>query len=200
MTSTHDVLYYSFGAVFVFALIMIAVSSFQNPLITGHATSAITTSNVTINSYYAIDLHNNFTRGILFGNVSALPATDINATSNYDAGSGINGTTYIANVSTDSNANVEFCLSANSGLRSSGGDVIGLGNETYSNSTTSINITHPSQALQVGFTTTATKASAPVAAGGSTYWRFWLDIPAAQAAGVYNNSVTVGGVVSGQAC
>ena len=39
-----------------------------------------------------------------------------------------------------------------------------------------------------------------VPAGNSTYYRFWMDVPAAAAGGAYNNSVSFEGVQTGTAC
>ena len=153
-----------FGAVFIFSIIMIFA---QQGKLTGYATSGSTFSNVTITSFLSIDMSSNLASGIEFGNVSDLPAPDVNASHNYDGGS--SASTMFINVSTDSNSAVDFCNKANAGLTDSiGGNVIELGNETYGNSSTS-DATTPSVTLQTALTTNYIKAQANVAIGNVTY-------------------------------
>ncbi len=170
---------------------------FQSSYLTGHATEGSTTSNVSIAKYLAIAFGTNLSNGIQFGNVNTLPATNINATHNYDGS--VNETTYSVDVSPDSNTNIDFCTKADAGLTSPALDVIGIGNETYaaSNSTTD---TIPDLASETPLTTAYVKAQSVTQPGNSSYWRFWLDIPAAQPSGDYNNTVYFKGVVSGLAC
>lgn len=163
--------------------------------LTGHATEGSTYSNVTIQKYLAINFGNDLANGIYFGNVATLPATNINATHNYDGPS--NATNYYLNVSTDSNTAVDFCIKANTGLTSAAADVIGLGNETYATNYTNSNMTTPPLSAQVPMNTTYIKAATDVGIGNSSYWRFWLNIPASQASGDYNNTVYFKGVTYG---
>lgn len=165
--------------------------------ITGYATEGSAVSNVTITSYLSIEMSTNLTEGILFGNVTELPATDINASHNYDGTS--SGSTLYLEVSTDSNTNVDFCAMANDDLISSGLDIIGVGNQTYSNSTTTDAGT-PDLANQSSLTKSYVKSGINVEQGGKLYYRFWLDIPAAQPAGTYNNTVYFKGVNTGVSC
>jgi len=187
-----------FGALFVFSLIMILSQSSQ---ITGHATETSTFSNVTISVYFAIDMSTNLTEGIQFGDVTALPSTNVNATHNYD---GANttvpspGTSMWMNVSSDSNSAVDFCLKADA-LNTSTSDVIGLGNESYANNTdTSSSL--PALGSEIGLTTSFVSAGTNVAAGNNNYYRFWLDVPAGTASGTYNNTVSFKGVATGGSC
>jgi len=170
---------------------------FQTFALTGHATEGTTVSNVSISKYLAVSFGANLSSGIQFGTVNTLPATNINATHNYDGAS--SGTTYTIDVSTDGNTNVDFCTKANTGLTDPALDVIGLGNETYSadNSTT---VSIPALANETSLTTGYVKAQSFTQPGNSSYWRFWLDIPAAQPSGDYNNTVYFKGVVSGLSC
>ncbi|PIZ81802.1 hypothetical protein COX98_02195, partial [Candidatus Pacearchaeota archaeon CG_4_10_14_0_2_um_filter_30_11] len=78
-------------------------------------------------------------------------------------------------------------------------DVIGLGNETYYASNLT-NSTHPSLSNEISMTTGYVKAINSIGRGNSSYWRFWLDVPSAQASGSYNNSVSFEGVQAGQGC
>ena len=165
--------------------------------LTGYLTQGSTTSNVTISKYLAIAFGTNLSQGIQFGTVNTLPATNINASHNHD---GVNSsTTYNIIVSTDSNSKVDFCIKANHGLQDPSLHVIGLGNETYS-AYNKTNITYPRLSAETPMTTGYIKAQSNINVGNSSYWRFWLDIPASQPAGNYNNTVSFEGVVAGLAC
>ena len=181
-----------------FAVVICFILFLGNFFITGKITSVDTPSNVSVSKYLAISFGTNLAQGIQFGTVSFLPATNINATHNYDGAS--TGTTYTIDVSTDSNSQVDFCIKANAGLTSAALDVIGLGNETYS----ALNLTdstHPLLSNKTAMTTSYVKSYASsIVPGNSSYWRFWLDIPSAQPSGDYNNSVSFEGVTSGSIC
>jgi hypothetical protein len=192
-----------FGFLFLLSVILLFN---QGAKTTGYATQQTTASNVTINVYFAIDLSTNLSDGIRFGNISSLPATNQNATHNYDGlnttvgGATANQSTSMwVNVSTDSNTNVDLCVSANDNLKTSGGDQILVGNETYYNHTAT-NVTHPSLGQEVAMTTTATKAGPNVSIGSNHYYRFWLDVPAGTASGTFNNTITFKGVATGGSC
>jgi len=183
-----------FIALFIFSVAMLIVGDYQ---VTGHATSGSTVSNVTISTYLSISMSQNLQQGILFGNVDTLPATNVNATHNYDGAASTS--TMNITVSPDSNVNVDFCTMANAALQTSGGDIIGLGNESYANSTTTNN-TIPLVTNEVSLTTGYIKSGFNVSRGGNNYYRFWLDVPATQATGTYNNTVSFEGVSSGGSC
>lgn len=193
-----------FGAVFLLSLIMIFGSSFRA---TGHVTEIATSSNVTITTYFSIAMSPNLTTGIQFGSVDTLPSYNINATLNNESGFNTTtdqgappgvGTTYWMNVSTDSNTAVDFCIKG-SELNTSGGDAIGLGNETYFNATAT-NTSSPFVISETEFTTSYVKSSGHIAAGSTNYYRFWLDVPAGTATGTYNNTVSFKGVAETTAC
>ena len=190
---------------FLFLLSMILLFN-QGVRTTGYATQSSTTSNVTINVYFAIDMSVNLTDGIRFGNVTTLPSTDVNATHNYDgdnttAGGAIDdmGTSMWMNVSTDSNSNVDFCIIANDNMKTAAGDQIVIGNETYYNHTAT-NVTHPGSGQQVAMTTSYVRAGPNISAGSNNYYRFWLDVPAGTASGSYNNTISFEGIATGGAC
>jgi hypothetical protein len=169
-------------------VISLALLFFSNVnAITGRAVTQTTSSKVTIIYYYAIDPSIYLEEGIVFEPVSELPFSNDNATHNYD---GINNATqYYINVSDDSNTNVSFCILANSNLTdSSSGEEIPLVGETYSTNVTSSNSTVPAL-IETSMTTSYFEAASNVGVGEVSYWRFWLDIPAGQAAGNYNNTV-----------
>ena len=166
--------------------------------ITGHATESTTISNVTIAKYLSISLCTNLSDGIIFGNITTLPATNVNATHNYDGAS--TGSTMCVNVSEDANTAIDFCTKANDHLTSVGADTIELGNETYANSTVTSAGTPGAAANSTAVTTSYVKSGNAVAAGGVNYYRFWLDVPASQPSGDYNNTVYFKGVTTTLAC
>lgn len=146
-------------------------------------------SNVTVSAYVAIGLSNNFT-SIEFGSVSPLD-TDVNGSHNYDGLS--TNSSYIVTVSSDSNQASYLCVRDNWALNSSGGDIIGNTNYAWNASTTG----GPSSPILPGTAITTSNVDAngasTVAVGQNLTFRFWLDIPAAQAAGTYNNTVFITG-------
>lgn len=197
-----NVLVLVFGAVFLLSMILLVGNGLRT---TGYVTEDTTISNVTIDVYFSFAMSGNLTEGIQFGSVSALPATNVNASHNYDGenttedSEGYNfGTAYYLNVSTDSNTAVDFCLMADA-LNTSGGDEIGLENETYyyNNET---NSSLPDLASEVSINETYVKASQGIIAGEVSYYRFWLDVPASTPTGVYNNTVSFKAVSIGGAC
>jgi hypothetical protein len=169
----------------------------NNLSISGLVSESSTPSNVTVQKSLAIDFSTNLSDGILFGTVNVLPATNINASHNYDNID--NGSSFYAIVSEDSNVNVDFCIKANGNLTSSDLDVLGLGNETYSfyNST---NSTHPDLDLETSLTTSYVKSGEDIKIGENNYYRFWLDIPGAQPSGDYTNLVYFKGIQTGSSC
>ena len=185
----------------VLAIILVASLAmlfFENvDAITGHATEGSTVSNVTIQSFLSIQMSDDLTDGIVFEDVLTLPTTDQNATKNYNLTGETTG--YWITVSNDSNSKVDFCLKASGDMVSSGGDRIGLGNETYTNSVIS-NSTSPNVVDQASMTDSYAKTASAVDEGTSNYYRFWLDIPAAQASGTYTNNVNFKGVTQGNNC
>ena len=181
--------------IIVVALVMLFFSNVN--AITGHATESTTTSNVTIQKYLSLALCSNLSAGISFGDVSALPATDLNGTHNYD---GVNsGTSYCVNVSNDGNTPIDVCLKADGDLSTLASDVIGLANETYANASLT-NSTIPALGSDLPLTTSYVKAGENIPVGNLSYYRFWLDIPAAQPSGDYNNTVYFKGVTTTLSC
>jgi len=169
----------------------------NNLSISGLVSESSTPSNVTVQKSLAIDFSTNLSDGILFGTIHVLPATNINASHNYDNID--NGSSFYAIVSEDSNVNVDFCIRANGNLTSSDLDVLGLGNETYSfyNST---NMTHPDLDLETPLTTSYVKSGEDIEIGENNYYRFWLSIPSGQPSGDYNNTLSFKAIESGASC
>ena len=183
-------------ALFVISLGLLFVTNVSS--ITGHATETSTTSQVTIQQYLAIDPSDNLTAGIIFEDIATLPMINDNATGNYN-GTGDSSLYYI-NVSTDSNTNVTFCTKGSGDLQNVGLDSIGLGNETYVSNVTSSDISTPDVLDEVSLTIGYVEAASNVGIGETSYWRFWLDVPAGQATGTYNNSVSFKAVNLGAGC
>jgi hypothetical protein len=184
--------------------------------LTGYATAGSTFSNVSITSYFAIQMSGNLTAGIDFGSVQTTNFLDQNATQNWchatngtctnvSSASPFNSSYYFLNVSLDSNTAVDFCTYANEALKDRTGwiETIGLSNETYTftNWTTNItNFTLPPQQGQAAFTAGYVRTAMNISKGNSTYWRFFLDIPQGQASGTYNNTINFKGVQLLQTC
>jgi hypothetical protein len=106
------------------------------------------------------------------------------------------------NISSDGNTNVDLCVSANQNLKTAANDQILIGNETYTNKTGSTTVSVPPQtpASQAAFSLSSAKSALNVNPGNVTYYRFFLDIVAAQPSGTYNNTITFAGVNAGTAC
>jgi hypothetical protein len=194
-----DVFLVLFIAMFLISAFMILKPHLtRDASITGFAASGTTLSNVTVSKNFAITLSTNLSNGIFFGNTST--ADHINGSGNYDSNDALNLTTYNVSVDAGASINVDFCISANGNLIDSAtNDAIGLGNETYSNSSTG-NSTVPRIVQRVAMTTTDTKAGADFAAGGTNFLRFWINVTAQVPSGSYNNSITITGKEVGTAC
>lgn len=170
----------------------------DNTSFTGAATTQTTQSRVSISYYYAISLSDNLADGIDFGNITSLPATDLNATDNHN---GANSTTTMwVLLSNDSNVNIDVCTRAQGPLNTTGGAEIGLGNYTWSDSLTTTG-SLPSGPSTTAYTTSFAKGnSVNIAPSSKGYYRYWLDVPVGQAAGTYTNTVEYKAVYTGAGC
>jgi hypothetical protein len=195
MEKKEKTINYVLGVLLLFSFVFLVGQNMS--VMTGYATSGTTTSNVTISKYLAIAFSDDLSSGIQFGTVNTLPATNVNATENYGGGS--SETLYYINVSNDGNTPIDICIGANDPLTSSALDVIGVGNETYANSTSTTS-TIPLVGNEVALTESYVKSGDAVAVGSQNYYRFWLDIPAIQPSGDYNNTLSFKGVSTGLAC
>ena len=190
--------WYNWCLIFIIIL-CVTLIIFQNvDAITGNTVSGSSQSNVTITTYFSVSLSTNLSNGIDFGIINGTNFLDINASDNNNTGA--NQTSLWINVSTDSNSAADFCVGANATLKS-GTDIIGITNESYSNSTTNSDVL-PNLTEQVSLIVSASgvKAGESIAIGGVNYYRFWLDIPSQQASGTYTNNITFKGVSAGVAC
>jgi len=186
----RDVVLVVFGLIFLFSIIMIFT---QRPVSTGMVTEDTTISSVTISTYFAITLSSNLSGGIIFGTLDSTGSNNNNATGNYADSPTDNSSQFFVNVSADSNTGVNFSLKADGPMNTSGGDEIGLGNESYANATTTT-FAAPALVNEVNFTTAFVDAGYNVSAGSGIYYRFWLDVPAATPVGTYNNTVSFKGM------
>jgi hypothetical protein len=140
-----------------------------------------TTSNVTVNVYVSIVLSPDLAAGVRFGNLD--PGTNDNPATNC-AGSNCNIT-----VSSDSNINVDIVLKANAALTRQGGtETIPLTAYTWNSTAQGQTPNLPGYALQTSYDYT-NKVGAGLTPGTVRIWKAWLDIPAAQRAGTYNNTL-----------
>ncbi len=188
---------YIFIFLFAFSVVMIVVEQ-SRTAVTGFASEGSTTSKVTIKKFLAISMSQNLADGIVFEEVSTLPASNKNADHNSD-GAGSGTTSYIT-LSTDSNTDVDFCIKASDDLYDSvGGNRIALNQESYANSLTT-DIDNPALASEVSLTAGYVKAGEGITRGNSNYYRFWLDVPAATEPGSYENIVYFKGVETGGSC
>jgi hypothetical protein len=186
-----------FVGLFIFSILMSFSQPAQRETVVGYATQYSTVSNVSITNYLSIAMSANLSWGIIFGNVTTLPAVNVNASHNYDGGSST--TSMYVNVSTDSNTAVDLCMVANEDLFDGVVNRIAIGNETYANSSTTSS-TLPLLSNEYSISKSYSRASSNVAIGGVSYFRFWLDVPAATSSGNYNNSITFKGVPTGGSC
>ncbi len=188
-----------------FTVIMIIILVFaisflfleNNFFIQGNVVEGDVYSNVTISKSISIEFSPALSNGILFGNVSILPVSNINGSENYNVTNNL--TNYYILVSSDGNTAVDFCLRANTALTNQYLDVLELGNESYSCSNES-NMTLPSISNETAFTLSSVKCGQNINPASNNYYRFWLDIPAAQPSGDYNNTLSFRGISSGESC
>jgi hypothetical protein len=180
--------------IIVFSISLIFVEQFK---IHGFAVEGDVPSNVSISKALAIDFSTYLTEGIQFGEINVLPLENVSAVYNYNGTN--NSTQYFVQISPDSNINIDICLKADGNLMSSGLDEIGLGNESYSYANET-NLTIPSLSNEISFTTEYVLAGTNLEEGTRNYYRFFLDVPSAQASGTYNNSIYFKGTPTGEGC
>ncbi|MCA9487827.1 MAG: LamG domain-containing protein [Nanoarchaeota archaeon] len=141
------------------------------------------TSNFTINdsAAIAIDLSPSLLWNVNWSLIS-LPADDLDAEGNNGTG---NVTEYWINISAE-NVYVDLYVRADGNLLTASLDEIGLGNETFCVNTT--NNTVP-DLDRLTMSTNYTLIASDLSNGTTVYLKFYLDAPAAQAAGTYLNNL-----------
>ncbi len=158
-------------------------------------------SEAQIMKYISISTSGNLSAGIEFGTITILPATNANATKNYNGTlneSWNNETLYWINVSSDSSVNADLCVKADN-LTTSGLDEIGLGNYTWADNLTN-NESWPSISTANQMTDVYVLGTENITPGDLNYYRFWLSVPGGQPAGTYNNTVYFKAVEEGIGC
>ena len=186
--------FFLIGIIFI-CLALVVVQNFN--FITGFTVEYSATSDVSVLKSLSISFSDNLSEGILFGDIAILPVEDVNASHNYDGVD--NSTSLYINISQDGNTPVDLCVKASGNLVSLAADEIGLGNETYSNSTSS-NSTDPLLSQDFSLTTSYIKSGGEIPTGGINYYRFWLDIQASQPSGEYNNTISFKAIQTGSSC
>ncbi|UCD07695.1 MAG: right-handed parallel beta-helix repeat-containing protein, partial [Candidatus Aenigmatarchaeota archaeon] len=137
-----------------------------------------------------VSMSNKLSEGVNW-TISIVPITNESAGGNN--GSGI--TEYHVEVSAEG-TNVDLYIKADDDLKTSGGDVLGLGNETYSYNQT--NNTVPSDLkFQLTLQYADNQIGDNLPNGTKVYLKFFLSAPASQPAGTYNNTVMVKAVPYG---
>ena len=181
------------GCLFIILVVTLMALFFSIQISKTGLATQITRSQVRILAYVSIAASDNLTFGIDFGNVSQLPAF-LNATQNYNAS---DQTEYYLSVHPDSNQAADFCMNATH-LTTSALDLIGIGNYTWSNSTTN-DVNNPTTTDTIPLTEALQKTAFSIQPGDDNYYRFWLNI-SLQPPGLYNNTVWFIGVPQGDPC
>lgn len=153
-----------------------------------------TPSNVTINQWVEISLSTELGNGVLFGTLDP-DTTDNDATQNNETSG---ETYYYVEAGAANNVNIDNCIKNDQSL-TKGSDTIDNGNYTY-NWTATTDDSVPGHS-NTSITTAYVKTQhTDIAAGAKSYSRFWLDVPAEQSAGIYNNTISIKGIQTGQSC
>jgi len=186
----------------------------KNDYISGGATQVDAPSSAQVISYYAVEASTQLGQkpAIIWSNINPPILTDLpsdanSAGINFPSGSptwGVPATAYGVKVSTDSNVlGVTFCIKADGPLQS-GINSIPIGNYKWDSNVDPGNPGNPGPGPilgnAVGMSTTFIQADTSIGPGFVDYFRFWLTVPAGQAAGTYTNQVTFKGVVPPNVC
>jgi hypothetical protein len=124
-------------------------------------------------------------------NVLSLPIDDLDAIGN----NGPNETDYYVNISA-TNTLVDLYVKADGDLFNSGGDSIGLRNETFG---VSLNDSTVSNVSKIVMNTSYILIGSGIGDNSTVYMKFYLDAPSSQAAGQYLNQLDFKAVREGEA-
>lgn len=173
------------------ALVLISYPGFQkNKGLTGSATEIQVGSSALIANFFAIAASNTLTTdGIKWSNLNP-GDVDVNA----DGNNALGNSNYFITVSSDSNVNVDLCIKASAPL-TSGLNTIPLANYKWDS-----NPVNPLLASAIAIDIAYASSDTNNAPSSSDYYRFWLSVPASQAAGTYTNTISFKGVQTGNAC
>ena len=159
------------------------------------STTFVSEANIT--AWFSVALSDDLNNGIEFEGASSGDA-DVNASDNYN-GTDSETLLFLA-LSEDSNIDADTCINA-SNMVSQYHDVLSIGNMTYTYSYNETNLTVPEGVeSSTAMTTTITKTQTNIVPGARAYYRFWIDVPAKQPGGTYNNTVAFRTVQAGSAC
>ncbi|MCX6746680.1 MAG: BspA family leucine-rich repeat surface protein [Candidatus Pacearchaeota archaeon] len=144
---------------------------------------------VNIESSISISLSSKLSQQINWS-IEALPISNQSAEGNNQSSI----TSYWINISTIGST-VDLYIKANSDLMTSGLDVLGLGNETYSYNSTNSSV--PSE-QKFSLTTNYAEIGDSLTEGSVVYLKFFINAPPGQAVGTYNNTLLLKAVQHGQ--
>jgi hypothetical protein len=155
---------------------------------------ATSPSNATVNVWVEMTLGDSFSsKGIAFGNVDPNTADNV-ATGNN--GTGI--TEYNVTAGAANNVAIDLCVKDSVALtRQGGAETIPNAGYTYDWDATDTGSALPGTAITTSYFKTDHTG---ITAGSLSYAKFWLDIPAAQTAGVYNNTVYIKAIQTSGSC
>ena len=156
-----------------------------------NATSAFNVTIVSPSFSVSISLSSRLSQQINW-TLTSLPAYNQSAQGNN--GTGL--TEYYVDIQVEGGT-ADIYVKANDNLTTPGGDILGIGNETYSYNYTNLSV--PSD-IKTSLTTNYSdnKIGNAMNNGSVIYLKFFLNAPAGQAAGTYNNSLLFKAVQTGQ--
>jgi hypothetical protein len=161
---------------------------------TGPTDEKSTPSNATVSVFVEVTLSSDLAAGISFGNVDQ-NSNDNNATANNFT---LGASGYIVTAGAANSVNIDLCIKDSVALTKTPDTIPNTG-YTY-NFTATTNASTPDLPGTVITTDYVKTQHTNIAANGKSYSRFWLDIPAVQTAGTYNNTVYIKGIETGGSC
>ncbi|MBU0530699.1 MAG: hypothetical protein KKC05_03420, partial [Nanoarchaeota archaeon] len=123
--------------------------------------------------------------------IASLPQTNLASDGNNGAGTTLYNLSIVA-----SGCTADIYISANDDLQTSGGFVLGLGNETFCNSTSDDSV--PGTGCTQITTSYDSIIGQNLGNGENVFLKFYLSVPGGQGAGFYNNSISIKGVKNGE--
>lgn len=189
---------HGFNFLLIFVILFCFILIFlENLNIHGNVVENSFKTDVTVMKSLAVSFSSELQGGIIFEDVHILPSENVNATKDYSGEN--NSTEYYVYLSSDGNSNANFCIKAENDLFNSGGDFIGVRNESFSFSNFS-NLSFPDLGNETSLTLNYSPFASSVFPGETEYLRFWLDVPLGQAPGVYNNTIFLKVVLDDESC
>lgn len=162
----------------------------------GALSESSTVSNATVAVSIGFTFSGNLTNGILFGSVNPNTLNN-NATGNYLADAG--NTSYFIDMDVGNNANTDACVKVNAPL-TSGANTIGNGNYTYDANSTIDGDNMNTGTGAIVLNNTYVLMDSDLSTAENQYIQLYLDVPAEQSAGTYNNTVSFKIVQTGTGC